>query len=485
MNVLKALSKQLFGAKNERIAKSLIACIILFLAVHTAGIEIEIAPSIFLLTATAFSMGIMWQTLNSLGNADCMNGLFMLPFRNREMTFSLVLAFTGYTLITKTFLVLALFFAVHQWSVLQIAASLLCACNSCFSAAAWYTMANDASRHWRKKFLLFILWCGAIFVPIFLVQKTMIICFIAFTSMLISLLRLLKADAYVFYHPVSEKLLIKHTKGTGNIFLYLLRYLITNKNYLMNTAGLCVIACVMPLISGQFEGVNIMPLGFAVLCLNTPICILLSCDPCLEQAVRTLPGQAKRFCTNYCFFIFSVNMAVNSVYLISWELCKSGVNGTEIITALVIALQSAILSVLLEWFCPVRNWKIENDLWHHPRKYIVPLIIFLIAGLIGMWSVSVWVLLCIVIAECFSLSLAVGGYSTMKNTKCCPKCNSQNIVRVPDHQNRHASGNNIYTSTFTLMKKIPVIRYVCCDCGYVENWVETGSKRDEIKRTFG
>lgn len=402
MIIFQNLSKQLFGAKYERAVKSLIACIILFLAIHTAGIEIEIAPSILLLTATAFSMGIMWQTLNSSGNADRMTGLFMLPFRNREMTFSLVLAFTSYTLITKTFLVLALFFAVHEWSVLQIAVSLLCACNSCFSVAAWYTMTK------RKKFLpVFILWGGAIFAPIFLVRETVIICFITFTSMLISFLRLLKADAYVFYHPVSAKHLIKHTKGTGSIFLYLLRYLITNKNYLLNTAGLCVIAGVMPFILGQFEGVNVMPLGFAVLCLNTPISILLSCDPDLEQAVRTLPGQAKRFCTNYCFFIFSVNIAVNSVYLISWQIWHGSINSTEIITALIIALQSAILSVLLEWFCPVRNWKIENDLWHHPRKYIVPLIMFLIAGVIGMWSISIWVLFCIIIAEVLSLSLVV------------------------------------------------------------------------------
>lgn len=402
MIIFQNLSKQLFGAKYERAVNSLIACIILFLAIHTAGIEIEIAPSILLLTATAFSMGIMWQTLNSSGNADRMAGLFMLPFRNREMTFSLVLAFTSYTLITKTFLVLALFFAVHEWSMLQIAVSLLCACNGCFSVAAWYTMTK------RKKFLpIFILWGGAIFAPIFLVRETMIICFIAFISMLISFVRLMKADAYIFYHSVSAKLLIKHTKGTGSIFLYLLRYLITNKNYLLNTAGLCVIAGVMPFILGQFEGVNVMSLGFAVLCLNTPICILLSCDPGLEQAVRTLPGQAKRFCTNYCFFIFSINMAVNSVYLISWQIGKSGVNSTEIITAFIIALQSAVLSVLLEWFCPVRNWKIENDLWHHPRKYIVPLIMFLVAGLIGMWSISIWVLLCIVIAEVLSLSLVV------------------------------------------------------------------------------
>ncbi|MBD5559035.1 MAG: hypothetical protein HDQ87_01550 [Clostridia bacterium] len=73
----------------------------------------------------------------------------------------------------------------------------------------------------------------------------------------------------------------------------------------------------------------------------------------------------------------------------------------------------------------------------------------------------------------------------MKNTEVCPKCGSKSIVRVPDNPNRHASGNNIYTSTLTLAKKIPVIRYVCCDCGYVENWVETRKALDEIKRTFG
>ena len=73
----------------------------------------------------------------------------------------------------------------------------------------------------------------------------------------------------------------------------------------------------------------------------------------------------------------------------------------------------------------------------------------------------------------------------MKNSSCCPKCHSENIVRVPDHPARHASGNNIYTTRMTLFGKIPVIRYVCCNCGYVENWVEDAQELDEIKKTFG
>nr|WP_304442888.1 hypothetical protein [uncultured Acetatifactor sp.] len=398
MNILKALLKQLFGAKYEGIVKSLIACLILFLAAHTAGINMAIAPSIIFLTATAFSAGAMWQALHSSGNADRMAGLFMLPFTNREMTFSFVLAFAGYTLITIAFPVLALFFAVHEWSILQIAVALLCACNGCFMAAAWYTMTKK-----RKLMPFVVLWCVGMLLAIFFVQKVTIFALVVLASLFLSLLRLLTADAYAFYHPASAKLLTRRTKGTGSVLLYLLRYLVTNKNYLMNTAGLCVVGGILPMILGQFEGLNVMPLGFAILCLNTPICILLSCDPGLEQAVRVLPGQAGRFCIRYSFFIFSVNMAVSSVYLAVWQIKHGGVGGMDIMAAVLIALQSAFLSVLLEWFHPIRNWKIESDLWHHPRKYAVPLIMLLIAGLIGMWPVGIWVLLCIVLAEVLSL----------------------------------------------------------------------------------
>lgn len=295
---------------------------------------------------------------------------------------------------------MALFFAVHEWSAAQITVSLLCACNGCLMATAAYTMIK------RKKLVpIVLLWCGVMFLSLFFVRELVAFALIVIASLLLSTLRLLMTDAYVFYRPVSAQLLIKHTRRTGSVLLYLLRYLITNKNYLLNTAGLCVIAVVLPFLFGQFEGLNVMPLGFAVLCLNTPICILLSCDPCLEQAVRVLPGQAGCFCTRYCLFIFSVNMAVCSVYLVSWQIQQGGVGCIDIITALLIDLQSAILSVLLEWFYPIRNRKIESDLWHHPRKYIVPLIMLLIAGLIGIWSVSIWVLLCIVLVEVLSLPL--------------------------------------------------------------------------------
>ena len=71
----------------------------------------------------------------------------------------------------------------------------------------------------------------------------------------------------------------------------------------------------------------------------------------------------------------------------------------------------------------------------------------------------------------------------MKNTKLCPKCNSQNIVRVPDDAHRYLA-NSICITMFAWVKRIPVARYVCCDCGYVEDWVETHNEREEILKTY-
>ena len=72
----------------------------------------------------------------------------------------------------------------------------------------------------------------------------------------------------------------------------------------------------------------------------------------------------------------------------------------------------------------------------------------------------------------------------MKNGNLCPKCGSRKIVRIPDNPRRHASGNNIYTTQATLLGKIPVIRYVCCGCGYTENWVETRRDLEKLNETF-
>ena len=140
------------------------------------------------------------------------------------------------------------------------------------------------------------------------------------------------------------------------------------------------IACVLPLFFRQTQTLFAVFAGFAVLSLNTPVCILLSCDPALEQAVRFLPNQKKLFFAPYCLFLFLSSLIADAIFLCSLQIQFGGVRMPLAAAAVGFALLSALCSVLLERFCPVRGWKIESDLWHHPRKYIVPAVMLLFAG---------------------------------------------------------------------------------------------------------
>ena len=330
-------AKKLFGVKYERLIRTLFLELVVFWGLHISGFQVEIAPFILYLMTVAFSAGVMWQALSSDGNRATLENMFMLPFEGRTLVFSYVAALGTYTLLTKTAGLLAVVWAVSEWSWAEILGSILCALAAIVIVSCLYP------------------------------------------------LRLGRTDAYAFYvQPASRRRTVKSHRRSS-VWRYLFRYLMAHKNYLANTAAMWGVACVLPVLLGQMEARFVLPIGFAILSLNTPICILLSCDPALEQAVRFLPGQGKAFCIPYCLFIFGCNLAADIVFLYSWQLQIGGVILLHALTAVTFALLSAAGSVLLEWYCPIRGWKIESDLWHHPRKYVVPAVMLLLAGLVSMF----------------------------------------------------------------------------------------------------
>lgn len=394
MNTTKALSKQFFGAKYQSAGKSLLAAVILFIAIDVAEFQMEIAPFILYLTSTFFTGGVMWQMLTGKRHIEAMQGMFMLPFDNRSFVFSYVMVLGAHTLITKTLPIWALFFAAASWCPWEIAIAVFCGCMACVVTAAGYRMCR------KGLIVLPVLWAAGILAVILLVRKDAAILTAATVSILAAVLYLAFADAYDFYSAAALKRAIQHTGHSGSVFVYLTRYMLANKSYLINTVGLCGIACFLPLLFGEFQGLNMFPIGLAILCLNTPICTLLSCDPDTEQAIRVLPGQAGRFCRRYCLFIFIVNGAIAGIYLSSWQIIHGGIELAHVGMVLLFAIQSAILSVILEWKHPIRGWKTESDLWHHPRKYIVPLAMLLIAALVGTYPPILGIWSAVLLMEC-------------------------------------------------------------------------------------
>lgn len=68
----------------------------------------------------------------------------------------------------------------------------------------------------------------------------------------------------------------------------------------------------------------------------------------------------------------------------------------------------------------------------------------------------------------------------MKITKICPKCQGNDILFIEGSIGAYGAGNNIPTSTFRYAK---VGRYVCCTCGYSEEWIDR-EDMEKLKKKY-
>lgn len=59
----------------------------------------------------------------------------------------------------------------------------------------------------------------------------------------------------------------------------------------------------------------------------------------------------------------------------------------------------------------------------------------------------------------------------MRISKICPKCQSNEIIRFDGSAGAYGAGNNIITG-YTNFSAVKVNRYVCCKCGFVEEWID-------------
>ena len=71
----------------------------------------------------------------------------------------------------------------------------------------------------------------------------------------------------------------------------------------------------------------------------------------------------------------------------------------------------------------------------------------------------------------------------MKNSRICPKCEGEDILLIYGSVNPQGDGNYI-TTGITRMSAIPVNRYLCCSCGYSEEWIAM-DHIPKLKKKFG
>ena len=73
----------------------------------------------------------------------------------------------------------------------------------------------------------------------------------------------------------------------------------------------------------------------------------------------------------------------------------------------------------------------------------------------------------------------------MKNFRLCPKCQSNDIVRIEGHVGHYGDGNNIPVKMFVLsLDRVKVTRFLCLNCGFSEEWIESREDLERIRSKF-
>ncbi len=379
-----AFARKLFGARCRKLLQSLLICFMVFAGIGSAEYHLPIAPSVLFLMSAVFTGGVMWQALNASDTAGYIRNMVMMPFDNKSFAAAYIGTLAIHTIVTKTLLLWAVVFAVCKFDAVTIAGAVLSAVCGVGIISCIYAF--------RKVRVLCIAWAAGLIACIFFFAGNSILMAVIFAvNALIAAALLMKADGYLFYDLACEceahSFKVRSHKN-NLVWVYLMRYIRSHKNYMFNSLITWGFAAVIPWFLGAIlQDSDIMGfflyIGYGLVVINTPLCILVSCDRDLGRGIDCLPEGGRRFFIPYAGFLFASTCISYAFYLVSWTIKFGGTGVFHIVLAVVLAAVSAILSVTLEKFFPLTKWTIESELWHHPRKYVVPGAIIIISALIG------------------------------------------------------------------------------------------------------
>lgn len=385
MMLFNAFAKKLFGVKYEKLLKSVFICFVVYEAALSSGYKLAINPFILYLMSAVFTAGMMWQGLNASDTSSYIRNMVMMPFDNKAFAAAYIGSLGIYNIISKTLLLWAVVFAVGSFDVYSVICAVLAAVCGVLIISVIYTF--------KKIWFLSLIWAAVVIGCIFGLKDMGVFVMIGVfgLNILLAAAALAFTNGYALYDQSCENIAHKGTVKSHKhnlVWTYLLRYITSHKNYMFNTLIIWAMAVIIPWFltmineNPEFNRM-LMYIGYGLVVVNTPLCILVSCDPDLERGLRCLPGNGKDFFIPYGAFLFVSNSFSYVFYLVSWNIRIGGVTVAHMILAVICAALSAFLSIMMEKFFTLKKWKIESDLWHHPRKYVVPIIVMLTACLIG------------------------------------------------------------------------------------------------------
>ncbi|WP_251861389.1 hypothetical protein [Clostridium sp. Marseille-Q2269] len=248
----------------------------------------------------------------------------------------------------------------------------------CIEIDVWILLLLNRKRKVQWIPLIFLLLCIILsfILHISILNKFLIL----YLCIVISLISILKKNSLDIAIRRNNRNILGKLRYSKNYFL---KVFINEKIYLINTFMLIAIVCFLTLISKS--NYIIWCLTWSIGAINTPILTMLSGDLYIRKQANMLPNDSTSIWNMYKKFLGSYFLCGNILIFILNIFTGSMPFILNIITFILLSIIEPIIGYLLELKIPLLNWKTKQQLWKHPRKYILPLIIFLLTSLIGLF----------------------------------------------------------------------------------------------------
>ena len=159
------------------------------------------------------------------------------------------------------------------------------------------------------------------------------------------------------------------------VLKYITRYITSHKSYMVSSVMIILFCGYLSKTMGDmgFKGSSMV--GMALLSVNTPLALVVSSSRNLKTKLCSMPDRIRCFFVPYASFLFVFYIAAYSILLLTLGFTGAAVNWVTVVAAVAFALQASAFTACMEEKFTIVKWKTESDLWHNPRKYIMPVVL--------------------------------------------------------------------------------------------------------------
>lgn len=184
----------------------------------------------------------------------------------------------------------------------------------------------------------------------------------------------------------SLDLAISHQSKKGKSLFrnYFFRVLLTEKIYVTNTLIVVLFAIVFLFLFVEQGNPVMMSVAWCVTAVNTPATTMISGDKWLSRQSDMLPGRYKNLWEMYRRFLAIYFSVVNIIVLVACLIRSEQFVPYLLIQFAAVVSLEVYITVYLEKHRRISGWQTKQQLWRNPRKYILPVIVFIVACGISM-----------------------------------------------------------------------------------------------------